>query len=266
MATPTRWVLTALFATSSFLAHAAVRDVPAAEINKAVQSDRLSIVLFTSPDVGCKYCIGQSQLFDDFAKTFKGDAQQLRVQWSPWHVFPPAAQLPTTVYGLPSWFVFKSGRVVATSTGKVSDVPALQALFDRASSPEAQSAAGNRKQAATEAGASPPASAEPAPLSTEERSALSMLARIDLIKAALNACAAAFPTRRDADSRRIAAWQEKNNPALQQAARLMLKRSSREDAAAMREITQAQARQLREKAPMTQATQEGCDTVAAALN
>jgi hypothetical protein len=258
-----RWAVAALFAALSSLASAAVRDVPAATIKQVVQSDRLTVVLFTSPDAGCGYCAGQSQLLDDYATSFTGKAELLRVQWSPWRAFPPEAQLPAKMYGLPQWFVFKSGRVVAESVGRVSDLRAVQALIDRASSPEAQDAAKKKESAAIGTQPAPP---EAVRLSHAEQSLLALHARHNLISAALNACADAFPARRDADSKRIATWEQKNSAALRAAARLVLERSSRQDAADMQRITQTEFEKLQAKAPMKQASQDGCDKVAADLN
>jgi hypothetical protein len=93
-----------------------------------------------------------------------------------------------------------------------------------------------------------------------------MRARRDLVKAVLNACGNEYPVRRDGDAKHTAAWEEKNNPMLKEQARLMLKRSGRKDAADMRAILQTQLKQLQDAAPMKQASQEGCDKVAAELN
>lgn len=259
------WITAVLVALLPTLASAAVRDVPAPNLKQAVQSDRLSIVLFTSPDVGCGYCTGQSQLFDDFAKSFKGNAQLLRVQWSPWRAAPPELQLYGG-YGIPNWVVVKSGRVLGESSPRLPDTQAIQTLLDRALSPQAQSAVKNNESPPVRAGSPTATAPASAALSEIERSALATFARLDLMKAALDACASAFPARRDSDTKRIAAWQEKNNAVLQQGARLMLKRSSREDAAVMKDISETEFKKLRELAPMNQATPEGCDKVAAELN
>ncbi|MEW6373620.1 MAG: hypothetical protein AB1584_22100 [Pseudomonadota bacterium] len=70
----------------------------------------------------------------------------------------------------------------------------------------------------------------PAPLSTDEESLTRLIARKDLIGAIVSHCAQAFPASQKKMQDAFAAWQQPRQSALEQAAMVMLTRSSREDA------------------------------------
>ncbi len=69
-----------------------------------------------------------------------------------------------------------------------------------------------------------------APLSAEEDKLTRLLARKDLIGAIVSHCAQAFPASEKKMQDAFAAWQQPRKSALDQAAMVMLTRSSREDA------------------------------------
>ncbi len=121
----------ALFWVLSFSAVGAVREVPANDIQRVVKSEAFSVVLFTSPDIGCGYCRGQAQLLDSFARNYEGPAKLLRVQWSPWQNFPSAEKLPKKTYALPMWVAVRSGKEVLRSEGRLNDLAAVHAFFER---------------------------------------------------------------------------------------------------------------------------------------
>lgn len=239
---------------------AQVRDVSANEIKRVVAADTPTLVLFTSPDKGCGYCKGQAELLDEFAKKYKGKLSLTRVQWSPWRNFPDPSLLPETIYGLPTWFIFNGGKALGKPAMGLTDLRALEVWVEQtataAPSPASPPVAHQKPEEKTTSPA----------LTNDERATLSTMVRFHLIRAALESCGKTFPSRKDADGLKMAAWQKQNKTQLDQAAKLMFERTSKSDAAQMQEILQVELKRLSEKAPMKEASMAGCDKVASELN
>lgn len=96
----------------------------------------------------------------------------------------------------------------------------------------------------THAAPGPAPQSAPAPLSAEEDKLTRLLARKDLIGAIVSHCAQAFPASEKNMQDAFAAWQQPRKSALDQAAMVMLTRSSREDADAASALVRDEQQKL----------------------
>lgn len=250
--------LSALAGPLSAAFAAQVEDIPPQAIRSTAQAKGVTLVLFTSPDKGCGYCAGQRELFDQFAKTYDGPVRLRAVQWSPWRAFPADDLFQAKVYGIPQWQVYRDGALLADISGKMADAGALRSKLDAALRGELV------KPKAPE----PAAPAKPAdpPLTEAERHALGLMVRRDLARAAFDRCRTAQPGDAQVYGDSLAAFEARHRDALDHSARLMLKRSGPGSSTEMRPIVDAEARRLKDEAPMESATADGCRRLAQALS
>ena len=260
-------LVVSLVAGVSVWAAARVRDVAPADIQRAVGTNGLALVLLTSPDKGCGYCAGQSQVFDEFAKDYAGTAKLLRVQWSPWRTFPPEVVLLTTMYGLPTWVTFRSGQEVVRNEGRVPNIAKLQELVEQAKDFPTEKQREFERIALQKAEATARPAIETAPpLSVTERIALAAYARIDLIQGALKVCAQKLPQAQAEYDARVADWRLKNKATLDTATKVFFTRTSRQDAAEMSSITNEEKNRLQLVTEKSTGIQAGCEKISALLD
>lgn len=236
---------------------AQVEDITPQAIRTTAKAPGVTLMLFTSPDRKCGYCVGQRELFEQFAKTYDGPVRLRAVQWSPWRAFPPDELFAAKVYGIPQWQVFKDGALLGEITGKVADAEALRGKLDAVMRGEAI------KPKMLEWPAKAPAT-EP-PLTDAERQALGLLVRRDLARGAFDRCRAANADDAPLYRESLEAFEARHRSPLDQAARLMLKRSGSDSGTEMRAIADAEARRLNDEAPMESATADGCRRLVQAL-
>lgn len=245
--------------------HAArVTEVAPADLRAALRTDGLTVVQFTSPDPKCGYCRGQDSVFDAFAASQTSQATFARVQWTPWRPFP-ALEMSEPLYGIPNYYLFKSGRVVGEHSGKLTDPAKLSKLI--------ADALEGKVDPRFDPAASKPLAAERAPvaraatsaLSDADREALARLARRDLVREAFQRCAAANPAEAETYRSALSGWEGRHRPELAKGSLLMITRTTRADAAEMSAITEAQARRLKTEAPMSSPTPQGCSRLTSTL-
>ena len=245
--------------------HAApVIEVAPADLRAALRADGVIVVQFTSPDPKCGYCRGQDGVFDAFAAGQTDKARFARVQWTPWRPFP-TLDMSEPLYGVPNYYLFKSGRVVGEHGGKLTDPAKLSKLITDALEGKVEprfDPAVRKPPAADNVPASPAALP---PMADADRLALGRLARRDLAKEAFERCAVANPVEAASYRSALAGWQDRHQAELNQATLLMVTRSARADAAEMSAITEAQARRLQKEAPMSSPTPQGCSRLTSAL-
>lgn len=245
-------------------------DISPAGMRGTVTAKGHTLLLITSPDPKCRHCQGQSALFDELARNHAGDLRMRRVQWSPWHKWPPAQQFARPVGGLPAWQVFQDGRIVAEHMGAISDAAALakfveEAVMGRAPVPVDPS---------PEAAAAPAAPAVPVaarrqeadvPLSDADRQALSIMVRRDLARAALQQCGKANPNDRSNYEGALLDYEARHKAALGRGTMLLLTRTGPGSAREMDPIVEAETRRLSSEAPMRTPTPQACRQLAEAL-
>jgi hypothetical protein len=112
-----------------------VEDIAPAAFAAYIQLHPAAVVQFTSPDHGCIYCVdGSFEVFDAIAAAHATKGLPfVRVQWSPWAVFPK--ELLAMVNGLPSQIVFKNGLQKNRFEGSIGP-PARQQKFRSWLAPE----------------------------------------------------------------------------------------------------------------------------------
>lgn len=134
-----------------------VQELQAAELPGYLQQYPKVMVLFTSPDPKCGYCVGADTFFEQAVqKVARPDWRYVRVQWTPWRAFPPEVEV-LKVSGIPSRAAVVQGRVVGWAHGQTKDIDALSQGILAAKSGENWSAPSNRPQPQARAQASPPA-------------------------------------------------------------------------------------------------------------
>lgn len=106
-------------------APAEVIELPPVDLPAYLASNHKVMVLFTSTDLKCGYCVGADAGFEQAVqKLGRSDWRFVRVQWAPWRAFPPeVAELK--VLSIPSRAAVVQGRVVGHADGRVSDVDQL---------------------------------------------------------------------------------------------------------------------------------------------
>ena len=249
-------------------------DVSPAGMRGTVSAKGHTLLLITSPDPKCRYCQGQSALFDELARNYAGDLRMRRVQWSPWHQWPPAQQFARPVGGLPAWQVFQDGRIVAEHVGAISDAAALakfveDAVMGRAPVPaeplpsEAKAAA--QPAAPTAASTAAPRQQADAPLSDADRQALAVMVRRDLARSAFQQCGQANPNDRSNYEGALLDYEARHKTALGRGTMLLLTRTGPGSAREMDTIVEVETRRLSSEAPMRTPTPQACRQLAEAL-
>ena len=236
---------------------AQVEDITPQAIRSTAKAPGVTLMLFTSPDKKCGFCVGQRELFDQFAKTYDGPVRLRAVQWSPWRAFPPEELFAAKVYGVPQWQVFKDGVLLGELGGKIADTAALRAKLDAA-------LRGDLAKPKVVETAATPQRTDP-PLTDAERQALGLLVRRDLARGAFDRCRVANVDDAPLYRESIDAFEARHRSPLDQAARLMLKRSGPDNSTEMRAIVDAEVRRLKDDAPMESASADACRRLVQAL-
>lgn len=198
-----------------------------------------AVVQLTSPNPSCTYCVGADRTFDQAAALpHRKGLVFARVQWSPWNKFPDFGPLITEVYGLPSHFVFQRAKVVSNVAGRPRSAEQLLANIDEAIDhpPPPRSPAGPAPDAAPEP--------LPAPLTDAEQRTTRLGVRQQFIAAVAEACGRKFPAHAQQYRAAVQAWSSANKAVLDQAAMLVITRSSRADAKAMAPLIDAEQKAL----------------------
>ena len=229
------------------------------------------VVQFTSFDPKCGYCRGQDNVFDAFAANQTSKAGFARVQWAPWRPFPTLA-MSESLYGVPTCYLFTSGRVVGEYIGRLTDLAKLSKLNADALEAKVEPRLDPAASQPPAVDKGPVARAAVAPLCDADRQARVRLARRDLARETIQRCAAANPAEAEAYRSALAGWQSRHQAELNQATLLMVTRSSPADAADATDateiatITETQARRLQNEAPMSSPTPRGCGGLTSALS
>jgi hypothetical protein len=102
-----------------------VQDILPADLPSYLASNHKVMVLFTSPDPKCGYCVGADAGFEQAVqKLGRSDWRFVRVQWAPWRAFPPEVE-GLKVSAIPSRAAVVQRRVVGWADGRVPDVDLL---------------------------------------------------------------------------------------------------------------------------------------------
>ena len=99
---------------------AEVVDIPPNQLTSYLQSHSEVVVLFTSPDRGCDYCIGAEGPFRIVSRKVGASVSFVRVQWAPWLKLPPEIRA-LGVNGIPSQFAYIHAKRVDILPGKIKD-------------------------------------------------------------------------------------------------------------------------------------------------
>ena len=130
-----------LFSASS---PANVLDISPAQLPGFLNTNKDVVVQFTSPDKRCGYCTESAkQSFDVVSEHVGMGVKFIRVQWSPWFVFPKEI-LSLGIRGIPAQGVFKDGKGKYLITGTIKNPKSLiVALTKFYSSPSVVQKGGN---------------------------------------------------------------------------------------------------------------------------
>jgi hypothetical protein len=83
------------------------------------------VVLFTSPERGCGYCIGADRSFNEAVAQLPADGwSYVRTEWSPWQNTPPQATA-LGVLGIPTRLLLQRGAVIGEVMGRRLDAAVL---------------------------------------------------------------------------------------------------------------------------------------------
>lgn len=134
-------VLSLLFSAPS---PANVLDISPAQLPEFLSTNKDVVVQFTSPDNRCGYCTASAkQSFDVVSEHVGMGVKFIRVQWSPWFVFPKEV-LSLGINRVPAQGVFKDGKGRYLITGAIKNPKRLiVALTKFYSSPSAVQKGGN---------------------------------------------------------------------------------------------------------------------------
>lgn len=244
---------------------APVTELKPPQLAAFIAAHEYVVVQLTSPDPGCGYCKGADRIFDQAAALpHQPPLAYARVQWTPWRQIPDFGKL-MTVYGVPTQYVFNKGKLLGDIAGRPTGAPAFLAKVDEViADPPADRVAVEPQAVAPEAPA--------APLSEAEQGALRQMIRRDALKLVTGMCANRYPEHAKAYQDALQAWSGARQAKLNQAATLMLARTSRADAAAMGKLVDEERKAMQawhteklglsmQKAP----TLGDCDKIAAGL-
>ena len=106
-------------------ANPVVSEVAAADLPAYLKAHEKVVVLFTSPDRGCGFCVDADKGFEQAVKRL--GASQWRyaiVQWSPWRKLPPEVQA-LGVGGIPQRVAFVGGKAVGWVDGRERNIDYL---------------------------------------------------------------------------------------------------------------------------------------------
>lgn len=105
-----------------------VPEISAADLSAFLKANEKVMVLFTSPDRKCGYCIGADQGFQQAVdKLSSGEGAVWRyviVQWQPWRNVPPQVQA-LGVSSVPSRGAFVKGKAVGWADGREANIDHL---------------------------------------------------------------------------------------------------------------------------------------------
>lgn len=233
-----------------------LNDVRPDRLEAFVKADRVAVVLFTSPDPKCGYCVGQLNVFNAAAVHYRNEPPVFAyVQWKPWREFP-RMNLPRRLYGIPHVMVFRNGEVLGELEGRFADPAKLVTLVDDAlagklkplphvATPPEEPAA----SAATVASAASGANA--AALSDADRAAVSLFLRQELLTAVSRSCATRHPAQADAAQQAEAAWKQRHGQAAGRGMLIAMGAGNRSDLRALIDpLGKAQAQQLEGQLPV----------------
>jgi hypothetical protein len=206
-------------------AAATVQDLKPHELAAFLAKHDTVAVQFTSPDPKCRYCIGAAQAYTQaVAPTRDPGIRFVRVQWPVWHKFPDFGQIEKPL-GIPEVLLYRRSEVIGGISGKPKDagtfLAELQGYRDKPVTTM------ERHRAYQEA-----ANAKALAMSPEEEASSRRLIRKDVVGQIVAACSKQFPEVATNLQQAYDAWVQGQKPALDQAATVMLTRSSREDAQA----------------------------------
>ncbi len=273
MIQPLRTLLLLLALVAPAIAGAVqLNDVRPDRLAAFVQADRVTVVLFTSPDEKCGYCVGQLNVFNTAAVHYRNEPPVFGyVQWKPWRDFPKM-DLPRPIYGIPHLKIFRKGEVLGEIDGRFTDPAKLIALVDDALAgklkPMPHVAPPPSEPDAASAPAAPPrATAAPAEkaemLSDGDRAAVSLFLRQELLTTLTRSCAKKHPSQASAAQEAEAVWKQRHGKDADRGMMVVMGSSSN---AALRALIspmgKAQAAELDTRLPMNKELPAGdCERV-----
>jgi hypothetical protein len=219
-----------------------VTELKAQDLAAFVAGHEHVVVQFTSSDRKCGYCIDADKTFDQAAGLRPGRPIAFaRVQWSPWRAIPDFGPL-LKVYGVPGQFVFRKGKVLAATGGRPQNAPSLVARIDAIM----QAPAAPAPEASAGAAADIPASSTPGAtaMSADEVALTRLGIRHDFFEALTSACAKLFPDHAKGYRESFLAWRGPRQTALDDSAKLMLTRTSRDDSREMTKLVDSEKKTL----------------------
>jgi len=222
-------------------AHAArVQEVSMRDLPAFLAKNDTVVVQFTSPDPKCRYCIGADKAYDSaVAPARDARVKYVRVQWPVWYKFPDFGKLPKPL-GLPEQMVYRRGKAIGTVGGRLqADSDFLARVAQIQANPKEPKDFYRPEQPAVAAPAAPAT-----PLSAEEQRLTRLMARKDLLGGIVSFCSSAFPAAAPGMQDAYTAWQATHKNALDQAAVVMMTRSSRGDANAASALVRDEQQRL----------------------
>jgi len=221
---------------------ATVVELKAEQLADFVKQYPHVILQLTSPDKGCGFCVGADQVFDQAAHLSKDKSQVFaRIQWSPWRKMPDLSPL-IGVFGIPTHFVIKNGVNLGQLSGKQPD-GALQLMTGLN-----EIIAKNKPASATAAtqNAGSISDAKPSTLSEADLGLVKLEIRNGFFKSLSQACGKRFPEQSQHFRSIYSQWETERASALNQALQLVMLRNSRDDAAEMSRLVEAEKVALQE--------------------
>jgi hypothetical protein len=213
---------------------APVTELIPQELAAFVAKHEYVVVQMTSPDLNCGYCKGADDTFDRAAALpHEPKLVYARVQWKPWREIPDFGPL-VRVYGVPEQYVFRNGKALGGTGGRPASAAGLLTQVDQVI---ADPSFLRPKQ-------EPVADQPVQPLSDTERASVKLGIRRDFLTAVSSACGRLFPTHKANYDGAVQSWRAANEAGLKQADVLMLTRTSRADALAMRPLAEEEKRSL----------------------
>ena len=123
-------LLGAIFFSLPAQAQVQVHEIAAADLPAYVKANEKVMVLFTSPDRKCGFCVGAdkgfAQAVQQLAASQTGNSEwrYIVVQWQPWRDFPPQVK-DLGVGSVPSRGAFVHGKAVGWADGRETNIDHL---------------------------------------------------------------------------------------------------------------------------------------------
>ncbi len=105
---------------------------PARVVELLNQSKEKTVVMFSSRDSNCRFCVAANARYAELAKASPQAARFVVTFWEPWaDAFKSPPLQGSSIGGLPAYLVLEEGKVINRVDGNDTQIPLKEQIFDR---------------------------------------------------------------------------------------------------------------------------------------